>query len=271
MQLFIIVLGLALWPISLYLKNIPQDFIIYLIPALLTFVSYLLYKKSGNYYILPLLIIPFIEPKLSLFPILFIVCDIIFGKKSISKFALLAISLAVLILFWKSFWGQTIFIPDYEARQKVIRETQLYPSVLLARIFHNKLRIITDKFTYNFFALTDPNNYFFGFAPRQIINNQNLPKFPSLGIIFVLYGAFLINKNESKKFIITSFLAGIISLSVLTIFDRNDFILWIPLSLLLIHGVYLVMQNLKFYFWVFILFVTFAVPEVLRIFVTYLK
>jgi len=268
MQHLAVLLGILFWPTSLYFKNIPQDFITYLIPALLILLGYFLYNKGWKFYTLPILIIPFVEPKLSLFPVIYILFDIIFGKKSIYKFTLLVISFAVLFSLWEAFWGQTIFIPDYEARQKVIRETQLYPSVLLARTFHNKARIITDKFTANLFAITEANNYFFGFAPRQSINNQNLPKFPFLGIIFVLYGVFHINKNENKKFIITSFLTAIISLSILTIFDRNDFILWIPLSLILIHGINLIKQNFKFYFLVLILFVIFAIPEALRILLT---
>ena len=96
--------------------------------------------------------------------------------------------ISLLLVFWQgnNFFGQTIFISDYERRQEVIRNTHLYDSVFLARFSHNKLKIITDKFIYNFFAITDLNNYFFGFHPRQIVGNQNISKYPYPFLVFFL-------------------------------------------------------------------------------------
>ena len=262
---FVITLGILFWPLSLFLVNTKSDFLNYSFSVVSVLLSLFFYKKQWNFYQIPILFIPIVEPKLALFPVVFLLTDLIFGQREKTKIIFLVISLILLFVFWKPFWGQTIFIQDYEARQVVIRDTQLYPSVFLARTFHNKARIIMDKFTFNFFALTDPNNYFFGFAPRQIVNNQNLVKFPFFAIILVFYGVFFIRKAENKKFITLIFLSSIISLSILGIFDRNDFVLWVPMVLLFIHGVNLFTKKFKFSFWILVLFIIFTIPELLRI------
>jgi hypothetical protein len=173
--------------------------------------------------------------------------------------------LLVFILSFRSFWGQTIFKPDYEREQSVIRQTLLYPNVLLARTFHNKARIYIDKFNNDFFALTDPNNYFFRFAPRQItVDNQNLKKFPALAIFIVLYGFYTLPKNRYKNLILVWLIAGILSLSILSVFDRHDFILWFPLSAIFIHGVKQ-FDNNKFSKIFFIIFILFSLLELAQI------
>ncbi|OGM25323.1 hypothetical protein A2715_04730 [Candidatus Woesebacteria bacterium RIFCSPHIGHO2_01_FULL_39_32] len=267
--IFVIPLGILFWPLSLFLANTPSDFLSYFLPVIFILLSFLIYKKQWNFYQIPILFIPIVEPKLTLFPVVFLLTDLIFGHREKTKIIFLIISTILLFVFWKPLWGQTIFIKDYEARQEVIRDTQLYPSIFLARTFHNKARIIVDKFIFNFFALTDPNNYFFGFAPRQIVNNQNLVKFPFFAIVFVFYGLFFIRKAENKKFITLVFLSSIISLSILSIFDRNDFVLWIPMALLFIHGVNLFTKKYKFSFWILVLFIIFTIPELLRIVLQY--
>ena len=133
----------------------------------------------------------------------------------------------------------------------------------MARSFQNKARIPLDKITYNFFALIDPNNYFFGFQPRQIIvNNQNIDKFPFVSLIFFIFGLYTINKNQNKKFVLITLFASLISLIVLNSFDRNDFILWLPLSLVILHGVNK-LQNKYLY----LIFLIFTVPQLIRILV----
>jgi len=258
MKQLAIMVSLIFWPLSLLLANLPGDFANYALPLLFILISFLLYRKGWKYFAVPLLPIPLFEPKIALFPIIFLLCDIAFTKKDKSMWMLLLISIIIFFISWKGFWGQTIFIPDYEARQEVIRETQTYPSIFLARLFHNKVRIVLDKFTYNLFALTDPNNYFFGFHPRQIVENQNLIKFPFLGILFLSYGLYFISKS----------IAGVLSLSFLTIFDRNDFLLWLPLSLLFVHGIKL-FSKLKFSYLIFDLFIVFTFSELLRLFIQF--
>jgi hypothetical protein len=138
----------------------------------------------------------------------------------------------------------------------------------MARLFHNKARIHIDKFNDNFFALSDPNNYFFGFHPRQIVvDNQNLDKFPFAALPFVLFGIYHLKKSKDKRFIINTFIIGVFSLSFLKIFDRNDFILWLPISLTFIHGVKQFSKKSKASIIFFLLFILFSIPELIRIFV----
>lgn len=257
---------LAFWPINLLLANIFSDFIGYIIPSMLLTVSFLLWNREGQQqwvYKLPILIIPFFSPKLALFPLIFIILDILISKARKTKVIFFVVALTVLFIQWQPFFGQTIFKQDYEAQQKVIRNTYLYPSVLLARVFENKPRIFVDKFSNNFFALTDPSNYFFGFQPRQIVNdNQNLDKFPFLAIIFFVVGLFYLKDNRNLTFICLSLIAGIFCLSTLSIFDRNDFILWLPLSLIIAKGVEITYTRYKLFS---LFFIVFTIPQIIRI------
>lgn len=261
-------LGLVFWPLSLFLANSYNNFIGYLVPAAFLITSLILSKKQLKYYFLPILFIPFFEPKLALIPLGIAVLKLFQSKIKKAPMIFLFLSLIVFLISWKEFSGQTIFTPDYEARQAVIRNTQLYRTVFMARLFHNKARIHIDKFNDNFFALSDPNNYFFGFHPRQIvIDNQNLDKFPFAALPFVFFGIYHLNKSKNKRFIINTFIVSIFSLSLLNIFDRNDFILWVPISLTFIHGVKQFSKRFKISKIFFLLFIFFSIPELIRIFV----
>jgi hypothetical protein len=217
---------------------------------------------------LPILFIPFFEPKLALIPLGIAMLELFQFKIKKMPMIFLFLSLIVFLISWKEYSGQTIITPDYEARQAVIRKTQLYKTVFMARLFHNKARIRIDKFNDNFFALSDPNNYFFGFHPRQIvIDNQNLGKFPFAALPFVLFGIYHLNKSKDKRFIINTFIVGMFSLSLLKIFDRNDFILWLPISLAFVHGVKQFGKKHKASIIFFLLFILFSIPELIRILV----
>jgi len=232
--------------------------------------SFILSKPRPKLHFLPILTIPIIEPKLALLPFSIAALNLLWAKERKKAFVPVFVSLIILIVLWKPFLGQTIFTPDYEARQEVIRKTQLYPSVFTARLFQNKARIYIDKITDNFFALIDPNNYFFGFAPRQIVNNQNLNKYPFLSILFALYGLYSLGKSENKNMLVSTLFAGVFTLSMLTVFDRNDFILWLPVSLIFVHGVNRFKKEhpnkARLYFLIFLFF---ALPELIKIFVQF--
>lgn len=258
---------LLFWPISLFLTNTFQDLIVYAIPALLILLSVILYMHKKIWYIFPLTLIPLIEPKLTLFPTLFLLTELLFSQKGrVINTVFLSLAVVLLIVKFNGFYGQTIFVPDYEAGQEVIRNTHLYPNVIMARTFQNKVIVIVNKFYDNFFSLTDLNNYFFGFAPRQIVGNQNLIKFPFLAIFVVLF--FIINlKNiKPKGFIFRLLLSSILSLSVLTNFDRNDFILLLPLCIVLFYGFKLASRQ-KSWIWFVPIYITFTILELIRIFV----
>lgn len=270
----VIFLILSFWPLSLLLNNTPSNFLGYLVPGILVALSFLLYTKNSTSfpYLLPIFSIPFVEPKLAILPLIFVLVNFIWNiwDKEKTRFALpLIVSLVVLILNWRGFWGQTIFRPDHEAEQLVIGKTYIYNSVILARVFQNKPRIYLDKFTNNFFALTDPNNYFFNFHPREIlIDNQNLIKFPSLSIVFALFGFYYIKKFPYCKFIVSALVATVLSLSVLTVFDRNDFLLWFPISAIVIFGATKARGRFGREYPIFsIAFLIFSVIQLLRIFI----
>lgn len=267
----IIFLILLFWPLSLVLNNTLSNFLSYLIPGILVALSFFLYTKNstGLAYLLPIFSIPFAEPKLAALPLIFVLTNLVQDEEKKKYVILLLVSLTVLTFTWKGFWGQTIFKPDYEAEQIVIGKTYIYNSVILARIFQNKPRIYLDKFTNNFFALTDPNNYFFNFHPREIlVDNQNLIKFPSLSIVFSLFGFYFVNKLAVRKFVVSILAAAVLSLSILTVFDRNDFVLWFPISAIVIFGVTKARERFKKAFFIFsVLFLTFSVIQLLRIFI----
>ena len=267
-QDIVIILGLVFWPLSLFLVNSYSNFITYIVPAAFLITSLILSRRHSKLYLLPILFIPFFEPKLALIPLGIAVLELFQSKIKRVSVIFLFLSLIVFLINWNEFSGQTIFTPDYEARQAVVRNTQLYETVFMARLFHNKVRIPINNFNDRLFALSDPNNYFFGFHPREIvIDNQNLDKFPFAALPFVLTGIYYLNESKNKKFIINIFVVSILSLSFLKIFDRNDFILWLPISLIFIHGVKQFSKRFKMskvFFWLFILF---SIPEFIRIIV----
>lgn len=261
-------LGLVFWPLNLFSVNSYSNFITYFIPVVLLITSLVLSRKQSRLYFLPIILIPFLEPKLALIPLGIAIFELFQSKIKKIPMVFLFFSLIVFLINWKAFSGQTIFNPDYEARQAVIRKTQLYKTVFMARFFNNKALIPINKFSDNFFALSDPNNYFFGFHPRQIvIDNQNLDKFPFAALPFVLFGIYHLNKSKDKRFIINTFIVSIFSLSLLKIFDRNDYILWLPISLIFIHGVKQFSKRFKMSKIFFILFILFSIPGLIRIFI----
>lgn len=264
----VIVLSLIFWPLSLYFANTPKDFVVYSFPAFLLFLCFILWQKQYKYWLLPAIFIPVISPKLALIPLIMAFVAT-FKQRNKSNLIVLMLSSLFFAFFIKAFWGQTVFIPDYEARQLVIRQTQLYPNVFLARLMHNKLRIILDKASDNFFALTDPNNYFFAFHPReQIVGNQNLNKFPFLALMPFIPGVFNLSKSRNYKFILLTATASAINLLVLNLFDRNDFILWLPLALIVTHGITSFQKLYPKAFRVFsYVFLVFSLIELVRIYV----
>lgn len=269
--ILVILLTLLFWPVALYLANTPQDFVQYIEPTVFILLSFLLFRHKTFWYPLPLLLIPFVEAKLAIFPLAFAVTFLVQNKKRNLAIIFLVLSIVIFLVRIKPFWGQTIFILDYEARQEVVRKTQLYDSIFLARLFHNKARIILDKFTNNSFALIDPNNYFFGFHPRQIVGNQNLNKYPFLSIIFFAFGLYFIKDYKYKNFLFALLPSLTFSLSFLTIFDRNDFVLWAPITLLVLHGITLFSRKVKYAPLLFSLFFIFSITEFIRIFIQYLR
>jgi len=132
---------------------------------------------------------------------------------------------------------QTIFEFDYQARQQVLRNTYAYPNIPLARLFQNKAQIPIGKFEHNLTALIDPNNYFFGFHPREILTgNANAVKFPFVALPVFLLGFFGLSTYRHRKAVSIFIIVGVILLSLLANFDGYDFFLYFPLAYVFLSG-----------------------------------
>lgn len=176
-------------------------------------------------------------------------------------------------LNFKKLRDQTIFYYDPQAQQQVIMKGYLYPTIWMSRLFQNKPSIYLERFEFNFFALTDLNNYFFAFHPREIIiDNTNLQKYPFLSIAFFLIGLYKLPKHKYFNPVGLSLVLMIIILSLLKNFDGYDFVLYFPLSAILLIGFmefYKKPSYLKTIFVIF--FLTFTIIELTHTLIAYLK
>jgi hypothetical protein len=120
---------------------------------------------------------------------------------------------------------KSIFESDYQARQLVLRNINIYPNIPLARFFQNKLVIISNKYFDNLFDFLDPNYYFFGSHPREVVNGQNYIRLPLLAILPLLFFIFKF-KGKYKNIVAYSFLFAIIILSFFANHHMLDFLLW---------------------------------------------
>ena len=189
-------------------------------------------------------------------------------KKIVIILSLVLWPLNLFLNFNKLHFSTTyVFKNDYQAEQLVLRNTELYPNVLMARVFENKARIYITKYTGNFFILTDLNTYYFALHPEPITGDVNMFKYPFLDIVFFLAGIFYVAQSKHKKLIFLIFVPAILILSCLVDFEGFDFILWIPISLIIINGIEAFeSKNKKLFTWFSLIFILFAIPEILRSF-----
>jgi hypothetical protein len=165
------------------------------------------------------------------------------------------------------FSTKTVFKNDYQGEQLVLRNIHLYPTPLFARVFQNKPRIYLNKYADNFFVLIDPNNYFFALHPKPLPGNLNLFKYPFVDIVFFVIGLIFLKESKHKKIITWLLIPSVLILSCLTKFEGFDFILWIPISLIIINGVnVLESKNKKLFTALSAVFILFAIPEIIRSF-----
>lgn len=128
----------------------------------------------------------------------------------------------------------------------LVRKIGLFPNRNLARIEENKLTPIFSSFSLNFFSLIDPNNYFFGFHPReQVITNQNLVKFPPFSVIFFLVGIYHLKKLKRHKIYLIFISISVFLLSLLKVFDGFDLILFLPIFLIVNNGLTVISKKLS--------------------------
>lgn len=165
---------------------------------------------------------------------------------------------------------ETIFSYDYQKRQAVLRKTYLYPNLILARLFQNKVQIPLYRFEENITALLDPNNYFFGFHPRELGNNLNLVKFPFVSLPIFAYGFFCLKRFKKRRLVAITLILSLVLLSFLKSFDRFDFLLYPSLIAVFLLGERLLRQKrarlINLYF---LISLPFAFIEVLRQIIIY--
>ncbi len=167
-----------------------------------------------------------------------------------------------------NYFRHSILAPDQEAPLIINTKRSLYPNDFVGRFFNNKATFVWGRFKANFFALTDPNNYFFGFHPREIVReNLNLDKFPFISIIFLLYGLYRLNLLKRGRGLLLLFVVLACLLSLAN-FDKVDFILYPVLAVFIIHGTRRMRtEKPKLFVAVAIFLVIFSSPQYLRAFV----
>lgn len=156
-------------------------------------------------------------------------------------FILTSISLLVWVLNFFSinttntYLPQTIFKSDYQGRQLILRNINLYPNIFLARLFQNKVVLVTNKYLDNLFDFLDPNYYFFGSHPREISEGQNYVRLPLTTIIPLVWFFFSLSSKKRKKLIFV-YSTILLTLSFFTNHYRYDFFLWPLFFYVIYHG-----------------------------------
>ena len=162
----------------------------------------------------------------------------------------------------------SIFAPDDQAPLIINAKRSVYGFDFFGRLFNNKATFVYNRFKANFFALTDLNNYFFGFHPREIVReNLNLDKFPFISSVFLPYAFYRFNLLKKGKFLLIAFFvfAGLLALAN---FDKADFILYPILAVFMLHGIKRMRtEKPRFFVAVAIFLVIFSIPQYLRVFV----
>jgi len=133
---------------------------------------------------------------------------------------------------------ETIFYPITETEKIDFEKKLALDTSQLKRFYYNKMTIYKDRYLKNFLVLMDLNNYFFAMHPREDVTGVDYRfKYPFWTIIFLIstIGVTVKNKKYIKIWLII--LVEILILSFFKKVDGLDFILFIPISWLLILGV----------------------------------
>ncbi len=263
------VLLLVFWPLTFYLANV-DSWITYAMGISILFLSLVFYQKGFPEYYFIYLLLPFIHPAFLAFPFITLVFKLIFNRTSGVSKATFAIFLLLLVLVTifagKGFYAHSIFTPDPLAYDTLNKKISLIPSRSLAKVFENKTTIFQDKFKSNVFISLDPNNYFFNHHPQEIGGNQNLIKYSYLAIIPFLVGLYFILESKNKEWTITTLVCAVISVAFINNQDRFDTLLYLPISLICLHGLKKIFQSPNHKFWLFsAVFIPTSLIELARI------
>lgn len=104
-------------------------------------------------------------------------------------------------------------------------------------VFYNKTSTFINRYIKNFFVLIDPSNYFFEMHPREdVVNVDYRFKYPFFTIIFALFSIYYSIIKNKNKLIWIGFLLLTALLSLIDRPDGWDFILYFPITYLIIFG-----------------------------------
>ena len=132
---------------------------------------------------------------------------------------------------------ETIFYPATESEKIDFEKKLALDTSRLKKIYYNKTTVIKERYLKNFLVLIDLNNYFFEMHPREDVTEVDYRfKYPFLTIIFLISAIGMTAKNKKYIKIWLIILIEILVLSFFKKVDGIDFVLFIPMSWLLILG-----------------------------------
>lgn len=255
---------LIFWPISFISAN-SHSWVPFFLALVILVVDWLLWSKKFKYHYYLYLLLPLIHPVYLIFPLVIFFMNL----QKIGRFSLIVYIVLLIILTtfsWKTFYAYSIFTPDPLAQDTLIKKISLIPNRHLARVFENKTTVYQDKFKSNIFTSLDLNNYFFSLHPREIGDNQNLTKYSYLTLIPFLIGLFFLYDSPNKKWIVVVFIATVITVAFINNQDRFDILLYLPVSLICLHGLRKLLDIQAVLFWIFTLvFISISFIELLRV------
>ena len=257
------------WPISLVRQNSFNSLTPILLCLLIFTISYVLRQSKDRYHYFLYLVLPIINVNLLLFPLFYGLFNVRYLKKDCLGQIYLILSIVLLFALFTKFLDKSIFAYGELDIYNLNLKRGLLGYGILARSLYNKAWLFLNKILSNFFSLTDINNYFFAFHPREsVLTNQNLVKYSFSTLPYFVVGMFNIRKFKMSSWYITCLISLIFSLSFLKNFDINDFVPWLFLSLICVNGYKITVKkpNCLTYL-LFFAFLSLSFWQLLRLFV----
>lgn len=255
------------WPLSFLISNKLAWYSYFLATSILI-LDYFLYSLNYQYHYFLYLVFPLIHPAYLLCPFFALPLIINTNKNTQKNILIYGIILFCIAIFsWKPFLNSSIFIPDLLAKDTLIKNISLIPNRQFARIFENKASIPLKKLKTNIFESFDLNNHFFAFHPQELSMGQNLTKFSFLTIVPFLIGLFFVNEQKQKKWLLFVLFFTIISIGFINNQNKFDLLLFVPISIICIHGLKKIYSSKNQYLaWLFlIVYISGSVLEFLRL------
>lgn len=131
---------------------------------------------------------------------------------------------------------ETIFYTN-DAEQITLMEKLGLDNSQIKPIYYNKFTLIKDRYVRNVLVLLDTNNYFFQMHPREDVPNTDYrAKYFYLAIVLLIAAMVETARNGKHWKVWLILLVGILIISIFRKLDGIDFVLYFPLSFLMISG-----------------------------------